>query len=322
MQHVSVLVRQVLHWIAPRPGGRYLDGTLGLGGHSKALLDAVDGQAELLCLDRDPFALDLAQERLAPYEGAAVFELLPFSRFPEAMDELGWQGLDGAMLDLGVSSMQLDDGQRGFSFLADGPLDMRMSAKGPEAPASRLVNTAGVEELKQIIARYGEEPQAGRIARHIVQARAKAPIETTKQLAEVVERAYPPAWRAKARNHPATRTFQALRIAVNNELQELETFLQDIPERLNPGARVAIISFHSLEDRIVKNVFRDESKNCRCPRHVLQCQCQGPRLRLCFKKPLTPEEDEMQANSRARSAKLRVAEKLPGPDEQEASCSA
>jgi len=321
MQHVSVLLHEVLHWIAPKPGGMFLDGTVGLGGHSEALLDAVQGDARLLCLDRDPFALGLARERLARYEGAAVFAQAPFSEFPQVMQELGWEGLDGALLDLGVSSMQLDEAARGFSFIADGPLDMRMSPGGPEAPASMLVNKAGVEELKRIIAQYGEEPQAGRIARRIVQERASAPIETTKRLADVVERAYPAAWRAKARNHPATRTFQALRIAVNDELGELERFLAAIPERLNPGGRVAIISFHSLEDRLVKRAFREESRECRCPRHVLQCQCGGPRLRLCFKKPLVPQEREMQANVRARSAKLRVAERLPARDAGGAPCS-
>lgn len=321
MQHVPVLLHEVLHWLAPQKGGRYLDGTVGLGGHSKALLDAVQGQAQLLCMDRDPFALELARERLGPYQGAAVFAQAPFSRFPEFMQELGWETLDGALLDLGVSSMQLDDAARGFSFLGQGPLDMRMSPGGPEAPASRLVNKAGVEELKRIIAEYGEEPQAGRIARRIVQERAKAPIETTQQLADVVERAYPPAWRAKARNHPATRTFQALRIAVNNELAELESFLADIPSHLNPGARVAVISFHSLEDRLVKRAFREEAKACKCPRHVLQCQCEGPRFRLCFKKPLTPGEQEMQDNTRARSAKLRVAERLAESRQEGRPCS-
>lgn len=324
MQHVSVLLHEVLHWIAPRPGGTYLDGTVGLGGHSRALLDAVGGNARLLCLDRDPRALDLARQRLAEYEGAAIFERASYSEFPAIMETLGWDRLDGALLDLGVSSLQLDDPERGFSFLADGPLDMRMSSGGPEAPASRLVNKAGVDELKRIIAQYGEEPQAGRIARHIVQERAKAPIETTRRLAEVVERAYPPAWRAKARNHPATRTFQALRIAVNRELEELESFLKDIPERLAPGGRVAVISFHSLEDRLVKHAFKLEASSCRCPRHVLRCECGGPRLRLCFKKPLLPTEEEVRDNSRARSAKLRVAEKLPagpGSPAREVPCS-
>ncbi len=324
MQHVSVLLHEVLQWIAPHPGGTYLDGTVGLGGHSGAILEKVDGDARILCLDRDPFALDLARGRLAQYEGAAVFERASYSAFPDILDALGWGLLDGALLDLGVSSLQLDDPERGFSFLQPGPLDMRMSPGGPEAPASRLVNKAGVDELKRIIATYGEEPQAGRIARGIVQARVKAPIETTQELASIVERAYPPAWRAKARNHPATRTFQALRIAVNRELEELESFLADIPARLRPGGRVAIISFHSLEDRLVKRAFRFEAKECRCPREVLQCRCGGPRLKILTKKPLTPSEEEVRGNSRARSAKLRVAERLAAPEGcagEDAACS-
>ncbi len=310
MQHVSVLLHEVLHWLAPRPGGTYLDGTLGLAGHSAALLEQLDGNARLLGLDRDPQALAAASQRLSVFRYAAVCRQARYSEFSEILAELGWQGLDGALLDLGVSSLQLDTPERGFSFLADGPLDMRMGAGGPDAPATRLVNKAGVEELQRIIATYGEEPQAGRIARAIVQARALAPIETTGQLAALVERTYPAAWRATARNHPATRTFQALRMAVNSELEELETFLRLIPQALKPGGRVAIISFHSLEDRIVKHAFRHESLACTCPREVPQCVCGGPRLRVLTKKPVRPTEQEMAANSRARSAKLRVAERL------------
>ena len=201
MQHVTVLLHEVLEWIAPRAGGCYLDGTTGLGGHSAAILEAVQGQARLLCLDRDPQALALAEERLAPWKGSVVFEQACYSEFPAVMRSLGWQGLDGAVLDLGVSSLQLDEPERGFSFLHDGPLDMRMSPGGPEQPASRLVNKAGVDELKRIIWRYGEEPQAGRIARAIAQERVSRPIETTARLADIVERAYPAKWRATARNH-------------------------------------------------------------------------------------------------------------------------
>lgn len=311
MQHITVLLHEVLDWIAPRKGGCYLDGTTGLGGHSAAILEAVQGDAKLLCLDRDPQALALARERLAPWRDSVVFRQARYSEFPEILEELGWSGLDGAVLDLGVSSMQLDEADRGFSFLHDGPLDMRMSPTGPEPPASRLVNNAGVDELKRIIWTYGEEPQAGRIARAIVQERAQEPIETTKRLADVVERAYPASWRAKARNHPATRTFQALRIAVNHELEELESFLKDIPDWLQPEGRVAIISFHSLEDRLVKHTIRHEAKSCTCPREVLRCVCGGPRMKVLTKKPQLPTDAEMRANSRARSAKLRVAERLP-----------
>jgi 16S rRNA (cytosine1402-N4)-methyltransferase len=307
--HVSVLVREVLQWLEPRPGGKYLDGTVGLGGHGEAILREVGGNAHLLGIDRDSRALEIAAARLAPFGNAVDLRRGDYSSFPMLLRERGWDTLDGMLLDVGVSSLQLDSPERGFSFLADGPLDMRMSPGGPMPPASRLVNKAGVEELKRIIGTYGEEPMGGRIARAIVEARAKAPIEGTRQLAEIVERAYPAAWRAKARNHPATRTFQALRIAVNDELGELERFLRAVPEHLAPGGRVVVISFHSLEDRLVKRAFREEARECRCPREQMRCSCSGPRLRILTKKPVTPQPEEAAANPRARSARLRAAER-------------
>lgn len=309
--HVSVMVPEVLEYLAPKPGGRYLDGTLGLGGHSSAIFEAVGGDISLLGIDRDTLALDTAQKRLAPWGDRASFFQGSYSRFEEFMDELGWDTLDGALLDLGVSSIQLDDADRGFSFLHDGPLDMRMGVSEGDAPANRLVNKLSHAELKAIIHRLGEEPMAGRIARAIIEARSKEPIETTARLADIVEQAYPAKWRATARRHPATRTFQALRMAVNRELEELAYFLERIPERLAPGGRVVIISFHSLEDRAVKHTFRDEAKGCNCPRNVPVCRCgRVPRLKVLTKKPLTPSEEEVAHNSRARSAKLRAAERL------------
>ena len=309
MQHVSVLLQEVLEWLDPRPGGKYLDGTLGLGGHTEAILEHVVGNARILGLDRDPQAMEIAAQRLSRFGDAVQIRRSDYSEFPTHLRELDWDKLDGALLDVGVSSLQLDAPERGFSFLADGPLDMRMSPGGPMPPASRLVNKAGIEELKRIIGTYGEEPMGGRIARAIVETRAKSPIETTKRLAEIVERAYPAAWRAKARNHPATRTFQALRIAVNDELGELERFLRQIPDYLAPGARVAIISFHSLEDRLVKRAFREEARECRCPREQMICTCGGPRLKVLTKKPVAPTAGEAASNIRSRSAKLRVAER-------------
>jgi len=311
--HVPVLLHEVMHFLAPRPGGRYLDGTVGLGGHSMALLQAADSRAELIGLDRDPEALSRARERLAGFSGVRLHNLR-YSRFAEAVAEAGWDGLDGALLDLGVSSLQLDDPERGFSFLADGPLDMRMGAADGAAPASFLVNRASFERLREIIGRLGEEPLCGRIARCIVAERERNPFETTRQLAECVERAYPAKMRATARRHPATRTFQALRMAVNQELEELESFLTDIVDHLRPGGRLAIISFHSLEDRLVKRAFRDEEKGCLCPPRQPMCTCgRTARLKVLTKKPVVPGEDECQANSRARSAKLRAAERLvPG----------
>lgn len=312
--HKTVLLQEVVHWLRPKPGGRYLDGTTGMGGHSQGILDASGGKADMLCLDRDAAALKLAQERLEPWSGRITFEHLAFSCFERAVEDAGWEGLDGAVLDLGVSSMQLDSPLRGFSFMEPGPLDMRMDPASGLPPASKLVNKGSYSDLKRIIAMYGEEPQAGRIVKAIIREREQGEIADTAQLAQIVSEAYPAKWRAKARTHPATRTFQALRIAVNRELEELETFLERIAGYLNPGGRVAIISFHSLEDRAVKRAFRAEAKGCDCPKHQPICTCgKVPRLRILTKKPQGPTEEEMDANPRSRSAKLRVAERLaPG----------
>ncbi|WP_419786894.1 16S rRNA (cytosine(1402)-N(4))-methyltransferase RsmH [Pseudodesulfovibrio sp.] len=315
--HTTVLLQEVIDWLRPRPGGRYLDGTLGMGGHSLALMRAAGEGAELAGLDRDEEALGLASARLEEFGDRAHLFHLPFSRFKEALDELGWEKVDGAVLDLGVSSLQLDEAERGFSFIHDGPLDMRMdNAYGPSA--ADLVNTLKHGDLARIIRTMGEDPLAGKIASAILRARDKEAITTTLQLAEIVRLAYPPKMRHTARNHPATRTFQGLRIAVNRETEELNSYLENIVERLNPGARVAIISFHSLEDRAVKHAFRDSAKGCKCPPHQLHCTCGGkPELHVLTKKPQLPSEEEMAGNPRSRSAKLRVAERL-GPDGERA----
>jgi len=294
-----------------------MDGTLGMGGHSLALMEAAGEGAELVGLDRDAEALALATERLKAFKGRMHLFHLPFSRFEEALDEIGWDTVDGAVLDLGVSSMQLDEAERGFSFIHDGPLDMRMDPdSGPSAEV--LVNTLKHGELARIIRVYGEDPLAGKIASAILRAREEKAITRTLQLAEIVRLAYPPKMRHTARNHPATRTFQGLRIAVNRELEELEEYLSSIIKRLKPGARLAIISFHSLEDRAVKYAFRDAAKGCKCPPHQLHCTCGGvPEMKVLTKKPLTASQAERDANPRARSAKLRVAERL-GPDGEQA----
>lgn len=311
--HTTVLLHEVVEWLRPRPGGRYMDGTLGMGGHSLALMEAAGGKAELAGFDRDREALALATKRLEPFRDQAHLFHLPFSRFEEGLDEIGWETVDGAVLDLGVSSMQLDEADRGFSFIHDGPLDMRMDPdSGPSA--EELVNTLKHGELARIIRVYGEDPLAGKIASAILKAREKEAITRTLQLAEIVRLAYPPKMRHTARNHPATRTFQGLRIAVNRETEELEQYLATIVGRLNPGARLAIISFHSLEDRAVKHAFRDAAKGCKCPPHQLHCTCGGvPEISVLTKKPVVASEEERERNPRARSAKLRVAEKL-GPD--------
>lgn len=312
--HLSVLLDEVLSFWEPRPGARVLDATLGLGGHSEALLqksrDAGCADVALLGLDRDAASLARARERLAPFGEAVRTAYCRFSACDAALDEIGWDGVNFALADIGVSSVQLDVPERGFSFLADGPLDMRMDPERGESAAS-LVNKASVERLSGIIREYGEEPMAGRIARAIDDARCRKPIEGTLELAGIVERAYPAKWRATSRKHPATRTFQALRMAVNDELGELEQFLRKMTARLKPGGRVGVITFHSLEDRMVKHHFRDEATGCLCPRHINSCVCGHlASLRVLTKKPVTPDARELALNPRASSAKLRVAEKL------------
>ena len=314
--HTTVLLHEVVRWLNPRPGGRYMDGTLGMGGHSLALMEAAGEGAELVGLDRDREALALATKRLEPFKDRAHLFHLPFSRFEEALDEIGWEYIDGAVLDLGLSSLQLDEADRGFSFIHDGPLDMRMDPDvGPSAEV--LVNTLKHGELARIIRVYGEDPLAGKIASAILREREKEAITRTLRLAEIVRLAYPPKMRHTARNHPATRTFQGLRIAVNRETEELEHYLATIVGRLKPGARLAIISFHSLEDRAVKHAFRDAAKGCKCPPHQLHCTCGGvPEMKVLTKKPEAASDAERDANPRARSAKLRVAERLDPDGEQ------
>jgi 16S rRNA (cytosine1402-N4)-methyltransferase len=309
--HVPVLPEEALRYLAPKDGGRYLDGTVGLGGHTSRILEAAPG-CKVLGLDRDGSALALAAERLKPFGDRAALRHSRFSGAPRRLDEHGWETIDGALADLGVSSLQVDTPERGFSFLHDGPLDMRMDLTGGDAePASTLVNTAPRDVLKDIIASFGEEPQAGRIARAIIDARGKRPIKTTAELAAIVEAAYPPQWRAMARNHPATRTFQALRVAVNAELRELRKFLEGIVPYLTPGGRLVVISFQSLEDRIVKHFFRDESQGCRCPRQIPVCVCNhAATLNVLTRKPVTAAEEELRVNVRASSAKLRAAERM------------
>ncbi len=309
--HISVMADEVIEWIRPRPGGRYLDGTLGLGGHSLRMFQETGGDIEILATDKDTDAIDAASSRLASYGDHFFTAHGSFRDFEQPLQELGWKAFDGVLLDLGVSSMQIDQPDRGFSFVHDGPLDMRMDKDSGRPSARELINRFPVQKLKDIIREYGEEPMAGRIARAIERVRESEPIETTLQLAEIVSKAYPPKRRALARNHPATKTFQAIRIAVNRELDDLRYFLERIPDYLVPGGRIVVISFHSLEDRMVKQVFRTESKGCLCPRHQPVCVCgHTQRLRVLTKKPLVPSEHEMARNPRSRSAKLRVAERV------------
>jgi 16S rRNA (cytosine1402-N4)-methyltransferase len=312
--HTPVLLAEVLGFFDPRPGLRCLDATLGLGGHTEHLLRKAEAagirDTEVLGMDRDASSLELAVQRLAPFGPRVRVQNRPFSECDLAMQELGWTGPDFVLADLGASSPQFDRAERGFSFSWDGPLDMRMDQR-QEKNAADLVNTASAQKLHDILRTLGEEPLAGRIAGAIVRQRGLKRIESTRELARIVETAYPARRRATARNHPATRTFQALRMAVNDEMGELETFLRKIAGLLRPGGRVLTIAFHSLEDRAVKRLFREEAKDCLCPAHAAVCRCgHKARLKVLTTKPIRPQAHETAANPRARSAKLRAAERF------------
>lgn len=308
--HIPVLTEEVLKALSPREGGHYLDGTLGMGGHAKAILKAAP-RSKICGLDRDSAALEVARERLSEFGDRVKLFNMDYSQFEVALQDIGWLQIDGALLDLGVSSYQLDTPERGFGFRNDGPLDMRMDPLNQHKSAWHFVNRSTFDELKNCIATLGEEPMASRIAREIINARQKNPIDTTTQLADLITHAYPAAWRRKARKHPATRTFQAIRMVVNDELHELEKFLGKIIAWLKPGGRLAIISFHSLEDRMVKHAMRQWAQLCICPPHAHKCTCNHkPEARIIFKKPLQASEQELMHNSRASCAKLRAVEKL------------
>ena len=303
--HQPVLLQECLDGLAIKPGGIYLDGTAGGAGHSGAIARRLT-TGRLISLDQDPDAIEVATQRLAGLPATVVQS--NFRNAPAVLRQLGIDGLDGALLDLGVSSHQLDDGERGFSYRMDAPLDMRMSQSGPTA--ADLVNTASREELARILREYGEEPYAWAIAGHIVRLRERQPILTTLQLADTIASALPPAVRRKGKN-PSRRSFQALRIAVNGELDALSEGLDGIFEALNPGGRFAIITFHSLEDRLVKNRFRQWATACTCPPGLAVCVCGGKaKGRLVNRKPIEAAAQELEENRRSRSAKLRVIEKL------------
>lgn len=303
--HVPVLLEACLQGLAIRPDGIYLDGTAGGAGHSVQIATRLT-TGRLIALDQDPDAVAAAAEKLKGLPARVV--QANFKDTAAVLDELGIAALDGALLDLGVSSHQLDDAARGFSYLADAPLDMRMSQQGPTA--ADLVNTLDREELARILRDYGEEPYAWQIAGKIVAARAQQPISTTGQLAQLVTSVMPPAERRKHKN-PARRSFQAIRIAVNGELDALDMGLEAIFGRLAPGGRLAVITFHSLEDRLVKSKFRRWSAACTCPPELPVCVCGGkPKAKLVTRKPIEADAAEQAANRRSRSAKLRVLEKL------------
>jgi 16S rRNA (cytosine1402-N4)-methyltransferase len=305
-RHFPVLLEEVLDGLNVRQGGVYLDGTLGAGGHAEALLSR-HPDIRLVGMDRDPAALALAGGRLAAFSDRVQLVHNDFRFLDEVLDEAGLASVDGILLDLGVSSMQLDEGDRGFSFTHDGPLDMRMDP-GHEEPASALVNEMEPDELANLLYRYGEERRSRAIARAIARERDVAPIETTARLASIV--AAVPGMGRMRNIHPATRTFQALRIAVNDELSAIEEAVPTGVGRLAPGGRMAVISFHSLEDRIVKRGFRELERPCRCPKEMPECRCGLVSAgKVITRRPIIPAEEEAELNPRSRSAKLRVFEK-------------
>lgn len=309
-QHLSVMPDEVLRFLSPRPGGCYLDGTLGGAGHAALIAELClpDG-GTLIGMDRDQEALRAAADRLSRFGDDVRLMHGNFAEISSRLDDLAVDLLDGFILDLGVSSHQLDTARRGFSFQQDGSLDMRMDGSCGETAAD-LVNRLPEHELERIIREYGEERWARRIASFIVKARAEAPVESTLRLVDIIKGAIPRAkW--EDRLHPATRTFQALRIAVNHELESLEQGLKGAIDRLRPGGRGVVISFHSLEDRIVKHVFRAYAAGCSCPRNLPVCVCgRTPRVRILTGRPVTATEEELRLNPRSRSAKLRAVEKL------------
>jgi 16S rRNA (cytosine1402-N4)-methyltransferase len=310
--HIPVLLSPVLDGlhVAAQPTGLFIDGTVGAGGHASAVLTAAP-KSKLLGFDRDPRSLALAQQRLAPFGDRVTLVHGNYNTMGAAAPATGFAEIDGILLDLGISSMHVDEAERGFAFKVDGPLDMRFDPSSGGQTAAELLNMMDAEELANIIYEYGEDRDSRRIARAIIAAR---PLTTTRQLADVIAKAHRG---PREKIHPATRTFQALRIAVNDELRALEQALPQAVALLKSGGRLAIITFHSLEDRIVKQYFRDESTDCICPPHQPVCTCDHKAsIALVNRKPIGPDDAEIAINSRSRSAKLRVAEKLPALEDR------
>lgn len=306
--HEPVLRDLVVQWLAPTAPGLLVDATVGLGGHATALLEACPG-FRLVGLDRDPEAIERARQRLQPFSDRVCLVTGDFADMADILERLERPSPVAVLADLGCSSLQLDTAERGFSFQHDGPLDMRMASDGPTA--ADFVNTASEEELVRVLREYGEERKARRVARAVMSARAERPIQSTGELARLVARAVGPS--SERRIHPATRTFQAIRIAVNDELRRLEAFLEPAVRSLSAGGRLAVISFHSLEDRIVKHGLRGLEGRCVCPPDLPECRCEPEQVvKVLTPRPVRPSDREIDVNPRARSARLRVAERL-GP---------
>ena len=306
--HISVLLEECLDGLAIKPDGVYVDGTLGGAGHSSQIAKRLT-TGRLIGIDRDPIALQAAGERLKPYQDRVTLVHSNFSEMAQVVRNLGLSGVDGILLDLGVSSPQLDDAERGFSYMADAPLDMRMDGQDALS-AYTVVNGWSESELKRILFAYGEERYAPRIASAICRRRAEKPIATTLELVDVIRSAMP-AQALREKQHPAKRSFQAIRIAVNDELTAVEKAMEKAIQLLNPGGRLAVITFHSLEDRIVKIAMNDAAKGCICPPGFPVCVCgRKPQVKLISRKPIVASDEELEANPRSRSAKLRICEKL------------
>lgn len=306
--HISVLLQECLDGLSIRPDGIYVDGTLGGAGHAGQIVRKLT-TGRLIGIDRDTIALQAAGERLAPYKERVTLVHSNFCQMAKVLEELKIPGVDGILLDLGVSSPQLDDADRGFSYMVDAPLDMRMNRQD-SLSAATVVNTWSQEELRRILYTYGEERYAPQIASAICRYRAEKKIETTLELVDIIRAAMPPA-ALREKQHPAKRSFQAIRIAVNDELGAVEKAMEAAIPLLNPGGRLVVITFHSLEDRIVKNAMAASAKGCTCPPQFPVCVCGNkPKVKLLTKKPIVSTEEELQVNPRARSAKLRICEKL------------
>ena len=306
--HVSVLLEECIAGLNIRPDGIYVDGTLGGGGHSSRIA-ALLTTGRHIGIDRDPVALEAAGKRLEPYADRVTLVHANFCEMASVLKNLGISGVDGILLDLGVSSPQLDDGERGFSYMVDAPLDMRMNSQDTLS-AYDVVNSWPYEELKRILYDYGEERYAPKIAAAICSRRENAPIATTLELVDVIRGAMP-ASALREKQHPAKRSFQAIRIAVNDELGAVSKVMEDAIPLLNPGGRLAVITFHSLEDRIVKNAMAEAAKGCTCPPNFPVCVCGNkPKVKLITRKPIVSGEEELERNPRARSATLRICEKL------------
>ncbi len=309
--HIPVLLNEVIEALAPERGGIYVDCTAGGGGHSSEIAKRLPEGSRLICLDRDDDAIAACSARLAPYAGKWEIVKTNFRNIGAALDMIGVEKVDGVLWDLGVSSHQIDTTDRGFSYSGDeAPLDMRMD-RTSGLSAADIVNTYSEDDLRRIIRDYGEERFYGRVAAAIVNRRNEKPIETTIELADIVANAIPAAQRRKESQHPARRTFQALRIETNGELDAIEPSIRDAVSRMNPGGRLAVITFHSLEDRITKEVFKSLATGCTCPPEFPVCVCGGkPDIKLLSRKPILPTEEEIKINQRSHSAKLRTAEKL------------